>query len=43
MKKLVWLSFAILLLASACTSYTCPTYAKKDVQETKTLKSEQKI
>jgi len=43
MKKLVWLSFAILLLASACTSYTCPTYAKQDTQEQSAKQSEQKI
>ncbi len=30
MKKLVWLSFAILLLVASCTTYTCPTYAKGD-------------
>ncbi len=43
MKKLVWLSFTILLFVSACTSYTCPTYAKHDTQEQSAKQSEQKI
>ena len=43
MKKLVWLSYAILLLASACTSFTCPTYAKHNTQEQSAKQSEQKI
>lgn len=34
MKRLVWLTFAILLFASACTTYTCPTYSKyEDVKQ----------
>ena len=43
MKKLVWLSFAILLLASACTTYTCPTYAETDVNDTPKAQVEDKV
>lgn len=40
MKKLAWLSFAILLLASACTTYSCPTYAMDDFENTETEQTE---
>lgn len=34
MKKLaVVLAFVVLVFASSCTSYTCPTYAKVDVKK----------
>ena len=34
MKKLaVVLAFVVLVFASSCTSYTCPTYAKADVKK----------
>jgi len=41
MKKLVWLSFAILLLASACTTYSCPTYSLNDSNDSKDAETEQ--
>ena len=43
MKKLVWISFAILLIASACTTYTCPTYADAEVDDSKCEQVENKI
>ena len=43
MKKLVALSFMILLLASACTTYTCPTYADADIDDSKCEQVENKI
>lgn len=34
MKKLALvLSFAVLVFASSCTSYTCPTYSKVDMKK----------
>ena len=34
MKKLaVVLAFVVLVFASSCTSYTCPTYAKVEVEQ----------
>lgn len=43
MKKLVWLSFAILLLAASCTTYSCPTYAMDDSKGDNTKQVEEKI
>jgi len=43
MKKLVWLSFVVLLLASACTTYTCPTYAQEDSIESNCEQSVDKV
>ncbi len=43
MKKLVWLSFAILLLAASCTTYSCPTYAMDDTKDNDTNQVEEKI
>ena len=35
MKKLaIALAFGVLVFASSCTSYTCPTYSKVDVKTT---------
>lgn len=35
MKKLaVVLAFGVLVFASSCTSYTCPTYAQVEVEQT---------
>lgn len=34
MKKLsLVLAFGVLIFASSCTSYTCPTYAKMDMKQ----------
>jgi len=34
MKKLaLLLSFVVLVFASSCTSYTCPTYSKVDMKK----------
>jgi hypothetical protein len=33
MKSRIFLAFAVVGLLSACTQYTCPTYAKKDVKK----------
>ena len=34
MKKLsLVLAFGVLVFASSCTSYTCPTYAKADMKK----------
>ena len=43
MKKLVWISFMVLMLASACTTYTCPTYADAEVEDTSSEKVEDTI
>jgi len=45
MKKLsLVLAFGVLVFASSCTSYTCPTYSKVDVkQDQSTELAEEKI
>lgn len=43
MRKLVWISFSILLLVSACTTYTCPTYADADTDDSGTEQVDCKI
>lgn len=41
MKKLaVVLAFVVLVFASSCTSYTCPTYAKVDVEKNNVMPEE---
>jgi len=41
MKRLaVILAFVVLTFASSCTSYTCPTYAKVDVDHTNDMPKE---
>ena len=41
MKKLaVVLAFFVLVVASSCTSYTCPTYAKVDVSQNEVMPEE---
>ncbi|VAW27574.1 hypothetical protein MNBD_BACTEROID06-751, partial [hydrothermal vent metagenome] len=41
MKKLaVVLAFVVLVFASSCTSYTCPTYAKVDVEKNNAMPEE---
>ncbi len=41
MKKLaVILAFVVLVFASSCTSYTCPTYAKVDVEQNNVMPEE---
>ena len=41
MKKLaVVLAFFVLVVSTSCTSYTCPTYAKVDVDQNKDMPEE---
>lgn len=41
MKKLaVVLAFVVLVFASSCTSYTCPTYAKVEVEQNNVMPEE---
>ncbi|WP_281169027.1 hypothetical protein [Fulvivirga imtechensis] len=43
MKKSIVVILAVGLLASACSTYTCPTYAKEPVKEKKDVRVEEKI
>jgi len=41
MKKLaVVLAFFVLVFASSCTSYTCPTYSQVDVEQNNAMPEE---
>lgn len=43
MKRSVVALLAVGLLASACSTYTCPTYAKEPAEKKKDVREEQKI